>query len=154
MTDPFQGKFASETDVTGRFEGTIPPNRLPWVDLRISDVESELMGKIPSLRKSIEEITAESIAAGDEDRPNRVKSLVCEKVLDLYRNPGGPTTQHSTTTPDITISRAWASGDLTRGRVQFTCDELDSVRLRKRKKKFGTVAVAPWQPTRSPRCCP
>ena len=66
-TDPFQGKFASGEDVTSRFEGTIPSNRMPWVGVRIGDAESELMGKIPSLRKPIEEIVAESEAAGDAD---------------------------------------------------------------------------------------
>jgi hypothetical protein len=140
MTD---GKFATQGDVTGRFEGTIPSGRLSWVDLRIGDVESELMYQVPSLRKSIDDINADSVAAGDPDRLNRVKSVVCEKVLDLYRNPGGPTTQQSTTTPDITISRAWAAGDPTRGRVQFTAGELDSVRLHTRRQRFGTIRVEP-----------
>ncbi|WP_454232153.1 hypothetical protein [Mycolicibacterium fortuitum] len=152
MTEPVQGKFASQDDVTSRFEGTIPSDRLPWVAVRIRDAESELMGQIPSLRKSLEEITAESIAAGDPDRLNRVKLLVCEKVLDLYRHPERAS-QRSTTTPDITTSRSWYASDPTRGRVQFTDAELDSVRLKKRRKsKFGTVGVAPWQPTR-PRPC-
>lgn len=152
MTAPTQGKFASEADVTSRFEGTIPADRLPWVNVRIGDAESELMGKIPSLRKSIEDIAAESIAAGDADRLNRVKMLVADKVLDLYRNPERAS-QRSTTTPDITTSRAWYSTDPTRGRVQFSDAELDSVRLRKkRRSKFGTVGVAPWQPTRPRRC--
>lgn len=147
MTEPIQGKFASVEDVTSRFEGTIPSDRLPWVNIRIRDAESELMGKVPSLRKSIELITAESIAAGDADRLNRVKLLVCEKVLDLYRNPERAS-QRSTTTPDITTSRSWYSTDPTRGKVQFTAEELDSVRLRPRKRnRFGTIAVAPWHPT-------
>lgn len=148
MTEPTQGKFASQADVTSRFEGTIPANRLAWVNVRIGDAESELMGKIPSLRKPINEIIADSVAAGDADRVNRIKTLVSEKVLDLYRNPERAS-QRSTTTPDITTSRAWYASDPTRGRVQFTAEELDSVRLRKRKRKFGTVGVAPWQPTRS-----
>jgi hypothetical protein len=148
MTAPTQGKFASQADVTGRFEGTIASNRLPWVNLRIGDVESELMFQVPSLRKTVDEITAESTVAGDPDRLNRVKVLVCEKVLDLYRNPGGPTTQHSTTTPDITISRAWAAGDPTRGRVQFTPAELDKVRVHTRRQKFRTIQVDPGLVTR------
>jgi len=119
MTD---GKFATQADVTGRFEGTFPSNRLAWVGLRLGDVESELMFQVPSLRKSLDEITADSVAAGDVDRPNRVKTVVCEKVLDLFRNPGGPQTQKSTTTPDVTVSRAW-SPDPSRGLVQFTLAE-------------------------------
>lgn len=147
MTAPTQGKFASAEDVTSRFEGTIPSDRLPWVNVRIGDAERELMGKVPSLRKSIEEIVADSVEAGDEDRVNRVRTLVAEKVLDLYRNPERAS-QRSTTTPDITTSRAWYASDPTRGRVQFTSEELDGVRLRRRKKRFGTIGVAPWQPTR------
>jgi hypothetical protein len=142
MTSPTQGKFASQSDVTGRFEGTFPSNRLSWVTLRIGDVESELMFQVPSLRKAVDEINADSAAAGDPDRINRVKTLVADKVLDLYRNPGGPRTQHSTTTPDVTVSNAW-SPDPTRGRVQFTPPELDSVRLHTRRQRFGTIQVDP-----------
>ncbi|ETB15627.1 hypothetical protein O983_28140 [Mycobacterium avium 09-5983] len=67
MTDPAstQGKFASRNDVTARFEGTIPDGRLPWVDVRIGDVESELMFQVPSLRKPIDQIQADSVNAGD-----------------------------------------------------------------------------------------
>ncbi len=148
MTQPSpDGKFTTQADVTGRFEGTFPSNRLDWVTLRILDVEYELMGKVPSLRKPIDEIEADNEAVGDPDRLKRVRTLVADKVLDLYRNPGGPLTQKSTTTPDITTSRAW-SPDKTRGKVQFAPDELDSVRLRKRQARFRTVAVAPFMPAR------
>lgn len=142
------GKFATQADVTGRFEGTIPSNRLAWVDLRIGDVESELMFQVPSLRKTIEEIAAESTAAGDPDRPNRVKTLVADKVLDIFRNPAGPgQTQQSITTPDITTLRGWSSTDPTRGKVQFTVAELDRVRLHTRRQRFGTIMVTPGHVT-------
>jgi hypothetical protein len=139
MTD---GKFATRDDVTGRFEGTVPSSRLAWIDLRIGDVEGELMFQVPSLRKSVDEINADSAAAGDPDRLKRVTALVADKVLDLYRNPGGPRTQHSTTTPDVTVSNSWAV-DSTRGRVQFTTAELDSVRLHTRRQRFGSIRVDP-----------
>lgn len=142
MTDPVQGKFASTADVSARFEGAFPDSRVPWAITRIGDVESELMFQVPSLRKSIDDITAESAAAGDPDRLNRVKSLVANKVLDLYRNPDGAS-QRSTTTPDITTSRGWYASDPTRGRVQFTVDELNKVRLHTRRQKFGTIHVSP-----------
>jgi hypothetical protein len=142
VTEPTQGKFASAEDVTGAFEGTFPTNRLPWVNRRIGMVERELMYQVPSLRKSVDEINAESIAAGDPDRVERVKDIVCEKVLDLYRNPGGARTQHSTTTPDITVSNAWRP-DSSQGLVQFTSSQLDSVRLHTRRQKFGTIMVLP-----------
>lgn len=144
MTDPTPtgGKFATQEDVTSRFEGTFPSNRLAWVNTRIDDVENELMYQVPSLRKDLATIGSESAAAGDPDRLKRVTSLVAEKVLDVYRNPNGPVTQHSTATPDITTSRAW-SPDPTRGRVQFTPAELDKVRLHTRRQKFGTIMIAP-----------
>lgn len=142
------GKFADQVDVTGRFEGTIPSSRLAWVDLRIGDVESELMFQVPSLRKTVGEIATESAAAGDADRLNRVKSLVADKVLDLYRNPEGPVSQRSTTTPDITTSRAWYAADATRGRVGFTVAELDRVRLHTRRQRFGSIQVDPGMVTR------
>ncbi len=139
MTD---GKFVTQDDVTGRFEGTIPSGRLAWVDTTIGDVESELMYQVPSLRKTLVEIQDESEAAGDADRLNRVKTLVARKVLDLYRNPDGGLNNLSRTTPDVTVSRGWTA-DPTRGRVEFTDAELDKVRLSSRRQKFGTVQVAP-----------
>lgn len=152
MTD---GKFAQVADVTGRFEGNFPTDREAWVGLRIGDVESELMGWVPSLRKTIDDITADNTAAGDTDRLNRVKRLVCDKVLDLYRNPRG-TTQQTTTTPDVTLADSFGSdktrgGDNTRGRIAFTQDELDTVRLRKQRNKFGTFQVQPGRLTHDRR---
>lgn len=144
---PTDGKFATREDVTSRFEGSIPSNRLDWVTKRIGDVESELMYQVPSLRKALDAIAAESEAAGDPDRLNRVKSVVCEKVLDLFRNPTGAS-QRSTTTPDITTSSAWYASDSTRGKVQFAPAELDRVRLHTRRQKFGTIMVAPGFITR------
>jgi len=140
------GKFAEVDDVTGRYEGDFPADREDWVALRIGDVESELMGQVPSLRKPIDQVNADSAAVGDPDRINRVKALVCEKVLDLYRNPGGTTSQ-STTTPDITISKSYGYfQDNTRGKIAFSAAELDSVKLRRRRSNFGTMTVAPWRP--------
>lgn len=146
MTDD-RGKFTSVQDVTGRFEGNFPSDRLPWVLLRIGDAESELMYQVPSLRKPIEQIAAESDAAGDEDRLNRVKGVVANKVLDLYRNPDGAS-QRSTTTPDITTSRGWYGSDATRGKVEFTNSELASCRLIKPRRRFGSIMVAPGHITR------
>lgn len=146
MTD---GKFATQNDVTSRFEGTFPSNRLGWVDLRISDVEGELMYQVPSLRKTSDEITADSIAAGDPGRLDRVTALVANKVLEIYRNPEG-VTQLARTMPDITTSRSYAA-DPNRGKVAFTIAELDSVRLHTRRQRFGSITVEPpaHYPTRS-----
>lgn len=146
------GKFATSDDVTGRFEGAIPSDRLERIKQRILDVEYELMGKVPSLRKPVDQIDAESAAAGDPDRRKRVTTLVADKVLDLYRHPDGAH-QLSRTTPDVTVSRTWAQNP-NRGRVAFTDDELDSVRLRvKRRRRFGMIGVSPFQPTVPRRGC-
>lgn len=145
MTGPVVGKFVTADDVIGRAEGSFPADRMQWLALRIVDVESELMGWVPSLRKPVDDINAESAAAGDPDRINRVKRLVCDKVLDLYRNPDGASTS-SITTPDITISRTYTPA---RGQVFFTDAELDTVRLRKQRTKFGTFTVLPDRFTRS-----
>lgn len=149
------GKFADIDDVIGRYEGVLPDSYADdngWIDLRIGDTESALMGQVPSLRKPLDQIVADSIGVGDPDRVNRVKSLVCEKVLDLYRNPGGATSQ-STTTPDITISKSFGYyQDTTRGKIAFSAAELDSVKLRRRRSRFGTISVAPWRPARDLHC--
>lgn len=136
------GKFATQDDVDDQFEGTIPSNRSDWVQAKIGVVERELMYQVPSLRKPMDQITADSIAAGDPDRVARVKDVVCDKVLDLYRNPGGAKTQHSTTTPDVTVSDAWRP-DATQGVVQFTAAQLDKVRLHTRRQRFGSIMVDP-----------
>ncbi|MDP7703184.1 MULTISPECIES: hypothetical protein [unclassified Mycobacterium] len=141
MTDPTGGKFATQDDVTSRFEGDFPSNRLAWVVKRIIDVEDELMFQVPSLRKDAAAIDAESEAAGDPDRRQRVVRLVADKVLDLYRHPDGAN-QLTRTMPDITVSRTFGA-DPTRGRVQFTSDELDRVRLHTRRTKFGTITIQP-----------
>ncbi|KLO25898.1 hypothetical protein ABW16_21545 [Mycolicibacter heraklionensis] len=145
------GKFAEIADVTGRYEDkdALPSSYSAaggWIDLRIGDVESELMGQVPSLRKTVGQINADSAAAGDSDRISRVKTLVCEKVLDLLRSPGGRASL-STTTPDITISSSYGYvPDKTRGKIAFTPTELSSVKLRRRRSNFGTVPVKPWRP--------
>lgn len=144
---PTDGKFATQDDVTSRFEGAFPENRLAWVSIRIGDVESELMYQVPSLRKSLADIQADNALYNDTDRLNRVRNLVCEKVLDLYRNPRGPQTQQSTVTPDITTTDSY-SPDPTRGKIQFTAAELSKVRLRTPKKRFGSVQIDPGIITR------
>lgn len=142
-------KFAEPEDVSARYEGTIPEDRGEWIELCIGDIEAELMGKVPSLRKSIDEINAESAAAGDPDRLDRVKALVCRKVLDLFRNPDGAI-QKSQTMGEVSQSSSWWRGSPSRGGaaggpVAFTVDDLDGVRLKRTRSRFGVATVAPWQ---------
>lgn len=137
MADPVApAKFASVSDVTSRFEGTFPADREGWVQLRIEDVEAELMARVPSLRVPVVEIAP--------DRLRQVKRLVADKVLDLYRNPDGAS-QVSQTMQQDTMSRSY-SRDAYRGKIAFTDDELASVRLKTKRPRFGTATIAPWSP--------
>lgn len=130
------GRFAQVSDVTSRFEGTFPRAREEWVDTRIDDVEGILMGLVPSL-------TASVIAP---DRLQRVKTLVCEKVLHLYRNPDGAS-QWTNTVDDVTESRSYGKSS-TGASVSFTGAELRSVRVPRIKSRVGTIPVARWNPRR------
>lgn len=135
-------KFADVVDVTSRYEGAIPDGRLAWVEVRIGDVENVLMGLVPSLRKPLDDIRHDSAAAGDPGRLERVVTLVCDKVLDLYRNPDGASTK-SESMEAISVSRTY-SRESTRGAISFTPAELDSVKLRKRRSRIGTIGIEPW----------
>jgi hypothetical protein len=144
------GRFAEVSDVTDRFEGTIPDDRTAWVDTRIDDVEAALMGLVPSLEE-LANVIGELADASGAARLARVKTLVCEKVLHLYRNPDGAT-QWSNTVDDVTESRTFGYGKATFG-VTFTSAELRSVRLPRVKRLVGTIPVAPWVPRRLPPRC-
>jgi hypothetical protein len=141
------GKFAELDDVTSRFEGEFPSDREDWAELRITDAENALMGLVPSLRKTVDEIQADSVARGDLSRLDRVKSLVCDKVLQLYRNPDGSTTRLRTV-DDVTESRSWFRNELG-GMITFTDEELTGVRVYKRRARIGVIGVTPWMPQRS-----
>lgn len=145
------GKFASVEDVTSRYEKAFPSDRDQWVALRIGDAEAELMGQVPSLRKPLEDIAADSVKAGDPGRLDRVTRLIADKVLSLFRDPQG-VSELSRTMPDLTVSRTFTK-DSTRGRVAFTDAELDSVRLHTRRSKFGTVTLDSWSTRSRYDCC-
>jgi hypothetical protein len=73
------GKFVEEADVTDRYEGDFPSGRLTWLETRIDDVEADLILMVPSLGVPVDQI--------DPTRLQRVKALVADKILELYRNP-------------------------------------------------------------------
>lgn len=135
------GRYASFEDVAARFEGTIPPGRETWVQTRIDDVEGILLGLVPSL--AVPEDQIESLIP--QDRQQRVTTLVCEKVLSLYRNPDGAT-QWSKTVDVVTESRTFGHARPDPG-VVFTSDELQSVRPSRTRGRFSTMTVAPWRLT-------
>lgn len=141
---PPEGKFVTADEAMARFEGTFPGNRVTWLKWRISDVENELMGQVKSLRKPLADITTDSAAAGDPGRPERVKTLVIDKVLDLFRRPDGAGSVRSDMDGFVeTRAFAQVGGDGSVG-VSFTESELARVRLSKaRRPRAGTIAVAP-----------
>jgi hypothetical protein len=125
--------FATYQDVADRYEGTIPDSRDNWVNLRIEDVESFLVGLVPSL-------------AGPDvspDRLRRAKVLVCDKVLEIYRNPDG-STQRSQVMGPMTDTRSW-SKEVATGRITFTEEDLRQVREPvKKRRRIGSMQVSPW----------
>ena len=125
--------FAEYADVADRYEGTIPEERARWVDLRIQDVESFLTHLVPSL----------SDPDIPEGRKHRAKVLVCDKVLEIYRNPDG-STQRSQVMGPMTDSRSW-SKEVATGRITFTEDDLRQVREPvKKRRRIGSMQVSPW----------
>lgn len=137
---PPQTKFVTSDDVAARFEGQFPLDRSDWAEWRIFDVENALMGFVPSLRKSLELITAESAAAGDPGRVDRVKALVVDKVLDMFRNPNPRMSQMSQTMEQDTVSRSYVRANNGTA-ISFTPAELDGVKLRKKRSRVGTIRV-------------
>ncbi|SDD58938.1 hypothetical protein SAMN04488581_2608 [Mycolicibacterium neoaurum] len=146
MTSPTppEGKFVTASEVTARYEDDFPSDRLDWLKWRIFDVENALMGVVPSLRKDLQDIESESVSAGDPGRVDRVKSLVVEKVLGIFRNPTG-VQQHTQTVDDVTESRSYYRGTVS---VGFSDSDLDQVRLKSRRRsKIGSIPIEPWRIT-------
>jgi hypothetical protein len=130
------GTFAQFTDVQAEFEGVMPSSKETWVDAKIDAVESRLIGLVPSLTS----LTTVS----DPARFSRVKHLVVEKVLQLYRNPSGVTQQ--TAGP---FSTAYGPTSAS-GAITFTAEELSTIRQRTKRANLGTVTAAPWRADQAP----
>lgn len=130
------GKFCDQDDVINRYEGDFPSDRLDWVDTRIDDVEADLILMVPSLGADVGEI--------DPTRLQRVKALVCDKVLDLFRNPERSRTRTSTSGPYS--DSVTADTGRTSSKGYFTNDEVATVRLRSRRANLGVARVAPFIP--------
>ena len=126
------GQFATSDDVVDRYEGTFPSSRINWVDTRIGDVEAFLVGLVPSLESTT-----------DPGRLARAKVLVCDKVLELYRNPDG-STNRTQTYGSMSDTRSFSRESST-GKITFTADELASVKApRTGLRNLGSMGVAPW----------
>ena len=124
--------LADVQDVLDRYEGVIPEDRHGWVETRLNDVEATLLGLVPSL--ALPDVSV--------DRLERAKILVCEKVLELYRNPDG-STYRTQTYGSMTDARSF-SKDVASGRLTFTAEELRRVRVPRRRSNIGTIPVSPW----------
>lgn len=129
-------KFAEFSDVAARYEGDMPGDRAGWVELRLADAESELIGLVPSL--------AADISMLDDDRVARVKRLVCDKVLTLYRNPDGALTISNTEGP-WSESRTLPGSRVEPGSwVNFTDQELRRVGAIIETGSSGSVLLRAW----------
>lgn len=139
---PDDAKFVTSEDVVARFEGNFPPGRVTWVKWRILDVENELIGEVPSLAVLDPDSDPET---AEGRRVGRVRTLVIDKVLELYRNPDGATSK-TQAMDGLSESRSYGREKTGTGPgITFTEDELNRVRLkRKRRPKIGTYGVAPW----------
>ena len=136
---PADGKFVNSDAVVARLEGKTPSaGRVTTIKWRILDVENELMGEVPSLR----DIDLESDDPAVQNRIGRVRTLVIDKVLELYRNPDGAATK-SQAMDGISQTRTYRGGS--GPGITFTEDELNRVRLPKpRRPKLGTYGARPW----------
>lgn len=129
-------KFAEFSDVEARYEGDIPGDRAEWVELRLTDAESELIGLVPSLTADISTL--------DVDRVARVKRLICDKVLALYRNPDGALTISNTEGP-WSESRTLPGSRVEPGSwVNFTDQELRRVGAVIETGSSGSVLLRAW----------
>ncbi len=135
---PADGKFVNSDAVVGRLGKTPSPSRLTTIKWRILDVENELMGEVPSLRT----IDIASTDPAVQIRIGRVRTLVIDKVLELYNNPDGATSK-TQEMDGIIASRSYRAG--TGPGISFTEEELNRVRLPKpRRPKLGTYGARPW----------
>lgn len=148
MTTPLPSlKFVTVDEAVARYEGVFPTDRTAWLTWRLFDVENALMGLVPSLRKPIDAIESDSEAAGDPGRLDRVKSLIVDKALQIYRNPfGGAVSQQMQMVDDVQESRTFRGTST--AAIAFDDAELDQVRLRSRKRsKIGSIPIDPWRIT-------
>jgi hypothetical protein len=139
--DLLVGKFAELDDVTTRYEGDFPAEREDWVELRITDVEADLVLMVPSLDEPVDQISPA--------RLQRVKALVADKVLELFRNPER-VTQHTTTFGPLSEALSYAR---TSPMGYFTEDEVRNIRLRTKRSNLGTAHVKPFNPHAGRRWC-
>lgn len=136
------GKFAELDDVTARYEGEFPTEREDWAELRIDDVEADLILMVPSLTEDVDQIAPARLA--------RAKALVADKVLELYRNPQRARTFTQGAGPYNESVTTYDSGKAVKG--YFTDAEVTSLRLRTKRSNLGVAYIKSTNPAcRDPR---
>jgi hypothetical protein len=145
---PPDGKFVTAGDVTARFEGNFPSNRVTWLKWRIIDVESELMNQVPSIA-NLDVLTDPDPAfyptTAEGRRVRAVRGLVIDKVLEIFRNPNKYQSHTSTFDGQSSSYTLSGSKDESNAGVEFTAAELNRVRVKKkRRSSIGNYGVTPF----------
>lgn len=142
MPDPVApARYAHPDDVNVRYvEGTIPASArstspVGKIQTRIIDVEDALIGLVPSL--DVDPATL------PERRRRAVQALVCDKVLELYRNPSRSSSR-SQSMDGFTESTVFSRESEKKATIAFTAEELNRVRASTRRRNLGMARVAPW----------
>lgn len=137
-------RFVTSDDVVARFAGTFPAARVTWVQWRILDVENELINRVPSV--ALLNPTNTDLTTVEGRRLRSVKTLIVDKVLELFdlAKAKGGTSLTSEMDGFRTTIGFGQNRDNARGTgVRFTEEELNRVRIRKPRSRFGTIAVGP-----------
>jgi hypothetical protein len=138
MADPVDpARFAHPEDVSARWiigDWTAGETDWDaWAQERIVDVEAQLIGLVPSL--------ATFDPATDPRRARAVKTLVVSKVMELRRNPNGVTAVTQSMGPLSATEQTRTA--TTSQETWFSEQELDSVRAKVNRRRFGTIYVGP-----------
>lgn len=131
-------KFTTPEDVAARYvDGNFPLEaKRAWVQQRIVDVESTLIGLVPSLGTT-------PVDQLDPARLRRVVALVADKVLDMYENPRGAYAK--TSGMDGFSETEQLRQTTTSQKIWFSEQELASVRGQKQRRgPLGTFNAKPW----------
>jgi hypothetical protein len=138
MADPVDpARFAHPEDVSARWIiGDWSAGETDWdvwAQERIVDVEAQLIGLVPSL--------ATFDPATDPRRARAVKTLVVSKVMELRANPRGVSTISQNM--DGFSASEQTRVATTSQEIWFSEQELDSVRAKVNRRRFGTIYVGP-----------
>jgi hypothetical protein len=133
------GKFVQPADVTDRYEGDFPSGRTTWLTKRIDDVEADLILLVPSLN-------VDDVDQIGPTRLQKVKALVADKVLELYRNPERAKTRTQAAGPYNESTTYDTGNGKTPPKGYFTDAEVATLRLGRKRSNLGVAHVKPSLP--------